>query len=100
MTSFELRAWIVLHVAKWLKLRWRDLHDSYPYNPYCKADIDEITVRAVRKFSDLIRNVPDLRPPFGDDQRGQTPLGAEDSRREGEAPGAQDLSPKDPRDLY
>lgn len=39
MTSWELRAWIVLRVAKLLRVKMRDLYESYPYNPHVDEEI-------------------------------------------------------------
>jgi len=52
MTSFEFRAWIVLHVAKWLRVKMKDLHDSYPYNPYSHAETMEAWSDAIKKTNE------------------------------------------------
>jgi len=41
MTWFEARAYTVLWVAKLLRIKMRDLRDSYPYNPLVQAEVDE-----------------------------------------------------------
>lgn len=41
MTWFEIRAHTVLWIAKILRVKMRDLYDSYPYNPLSKTEVTE-----------------------------------------------------------
>jgi hypothetical protein len=40
-TWWEVRAAVVLYTAKLLRVRVRDMYDSYPYNPYSEEETRE-----------------------------------------------------------
>lgn len=41
MTTWELRARVVLWAAKLMRIPLRELRDSYPYNPLVQTEVDE-----------------------------------------------------------
>ena len=49
MTWFEFRAMLVLQLARLLRIKLSDLYDSYPYNPYSKAEVRELYFKAINK---------------------------------------------------
>ena len=49
LTSWEIRARIVFALMTVLRVKLRDLYDSYPYNPYDKTEVDNF-------WSDVERN--------------------------------------------
>ena len=49
MTWFEFRAMLVLQLARMLRIKMVDLYDSYPYNPYSKAEVKELYFEDLKK---------------------------------------------------
>ena len=57
MTWFELRAYTVLWTAKLLRIKLRDLYDSYPYNPLVRTEVDEAWAKAMLgTYHDVSKN--------------------------------------------
>lgn len=57
MTSFELRAFIVLQTARLMRIKMHDLYDSYPYNPYSTSEVLEFWEKAeLRRSGQVIKD--------------------------------------------